>query len=235
MTGSSSTSPISKNIGSPTITATSAIAHGTSRGPARGDQGVDDPVGAAGLGEQLAQHRAERDEQADLHQRGADAVLEVRDHVRAADAGGEAGAAPSRATARGTGAGRTGDQHDDQRDAERRRRAISRVSWAVQSVDGRGRCGEQHDASSGSDAGTSPGQPVHDRVGLNRRGGADVDRQRLLVLARGFEVGELRVEQRRRHEVPVPARPAGPRAAPGCRAGGRTRRARRAARRGRSA
>ena len=89
ITGSSSTRPISKNIGMPMMMATSAIAHGTSRVGRPRQQLVDHPVRAAGVGQQLAQHRAERDEQPDLLQRGADAGLEVGDDLRQRDAGGQ--------------------------------------------------------------------------------------------------------------------------------------------------
>ena len=63
--GTSSTTPTSKNSGMPISAATPAIAHGSRRPDTRSTIACDDPVGAAGLGEQPADHRAERDQQPD--------------------------------------------------------------------------------------------------------------------------------------------------------------------------
>ncbi len=56
--GTSSTTPISKNIGRPMIAAMRAIAQGSARSPTRLRIGVDDLVRTAGVGEQLAEHAA---------------------------------------------------------------------------------------------------------------------------------------------------------------------------------
>ena len=65
--------PTSKKSGSPMIEAIRTIAHGMAR-PARLRQDrVDDLVGAAGVGEQLAEDGAERDEDADARDGGAEA------------------------------------------------------------------------------------------------------------------------------------------------------------------
>lgn len=67
-TGISSTMPISKKSGSPTIAAISTIAHGIPRRLRLREDGVDDLVGAAGVREELAEYGAERDQ--DTHARG---------------------------------------------------------------------------------------------------------------------------------------------------------------------
>ena len=67
--GISSTMPTSKKSGSPMMAAISAIAQGMRRGPDPGEDRVDDLVGAAGVGEQLAEYRAERDQHADAAER----------------------------------------------------------------------------------------------------------------------------------------------------------------------
>ena len=64
-TGTSSTTPTSKNSGRPRIAAIAAIIQGSPPGPDLADQRRDDPVGAAGVLEDLADHRAERDQDAD--------------------------------------------------------------------------------------------------------------------------------------------------------------------------
>ena len=82
MTGISRTRPISKNIGRPMIAPTSAIAQGSVRVLDAADDGVDDLVGAAGVGEQLAEHRAERDQDADAGGGVAEALGEAGDGRR---------------------------------------------------------------------------------------------------------------------------------------------------------
>ena len=90
--------------------------------PRRGvsDDGVDDLVGAAGIGEQFGEHRAERDQDADARRGGAESVGERRRGRREVLA---------RDDAHGQGAEDQGeervqlgdgDQHDDQRDTGQR-------------------------------------------------------------------------------------------------------------------
>jgi hypothetical protein len=73
ITGISSTRPISKNIGSPMSPPRQRACGRAS------DDGVDDLVGAAGVGEQLAEHRAEGDQRADAGCGRAEPVAEAGD------------------------------------------------------------------------------------------------------------------------------------------------------------
>ena len=77
MTGISSTRPTSKNIGNPISAPTSAIVQGSAARAGAADQGVDDPVGAAGVGEQFAVHGAQRNQDADAGDGVAEALEEL--------------------------------------------------------------------------------------------------------------------------------------------------------------
>ena len=121
MIGISSTRPISKNIGSPISAPTSAIAQGRVRVLDAADDGVGDLVAAAGVGEQLAEHRAQRDQGADAGGGVAEALEVAGDGRR----DGQPGDAGDHERADGQREERVhleaGDQHDDQRDADQRR------------------------------------------------------------------------------------------------------------------
>ena len=120
ITGSSSTSPISKNIGRPMITATSVIDQASLFPVALASRVSTTRFGAAGVGEQLAQHRAEGDQQADFLQDAAHPVLEVGDDLGQLHAGGEADERGAEDEGQEGVELELGDEHHDERDAEGR-------------------------------------------------------------------------------------------------------------------
>ena len=81
MTGTSSTRPISKNIGSPISAPTAAIVHGSIRRARPVHERVHDLVGAAAVEQELAEHRAETHQQADAGHRRPEAGAEADDDV----------------------------------------------------------------------------------------------------------------------------------------------------------
>ena len=90
MIGISSTTPISKNSGMPTIIATTAIAQGTLVVAAAVQDRGGYPLGPAGLGQQLAEHRAQREDDADGAERVAGAAGEGLDELVGRQAGQDA-------------------------------------------------------------------------------------------------------------------------------------------------
>ena len=100
--------------------ATPAIAHGSRRVGHVVDEGVDHPVGAAGVGQQAADHGAERDEQTDAADGRPDAGLEAV----IVSAKASPPTTPSTQRAQDEGQERVhlqpGDQHDDDGDAQDR-------------------------------------------------------------------------------------------------------------------
>ena len=123
--GTSSTTPTSKNSGRPRMAAMAAITHGRPPGPDPADHRRDDAVGPAGVLEQLADHRPERDEDADRAGRRAEPGDEALDGVarRHRRHRAEHGRAEHQGQER-VHLG-PGDEHDDGEDAEdaRQRRA----------------------------------------------------------------------------------------------------------------
>ena len=102
-------------------------------------QGVHHPVGAAGVRQKLAEHRAEGDQQADLLQDAAHSVFEVGDDLGQFNAGRQAHEGRAEDERQEGVQLEFGDQHHDECDADA---ATTRswVSWPVQPSTAAGSC-----------------------------------------------------------------------------------------------
>ena len=99
-TGTRSTTPISKNSGSPMRAADAGHRPGQGARADAADDRVDDLVGAAGVGQQPADHRAERDEQPDARHGRAEPLPKLSGSCRAASAATSPSTAEPRISAR---------------------------------------------------------------------------------------------------------------------------------------
>ena len=200
MTGISRTRPISKNIGRPMIAPIAAIDHGSIRGLDLLDDRVDDLVGTAGVGQQLAEHRAESDQDADALDGVADAGAEAADDVEHVAPGDRADRAASPRIRREERVQlEERDQHDEHRDADER--GGDELPGAGDGLDRLGRRGGDERADDHAVSSSERPARATNASTISAGDGVMSKAQPFSSSCNGSRVFSCDVQQRRRHEV----------------------------------